>query len=835
MLTRNVALAASAAVLALCCLVRPAACDPGQGVYFPGQAIANPDGALSLSVNPAGLAEPKSADLRLQADTRRSVDSIHGLDWGGFLSVPLGPVALAGAIEHATTPGLAQAWFGRSQGSLGMALALGDRAYIGGVTRWHASPGRNVRSWTLGWLTRPWTWLSLAGRVTGQHDDPGGINPRPLGRWALGLALRPTGNDRLTATLDMDWPEGRLGLPTWTASLGGRVVTGLNALVEFRDAEFAQGLHDQRISLLFRVGFGQAGVDVGAHSSKVTGGPDFSTPGMTAGLRISGESQPSLTDEGPAAVRVNLDGELSERNNGSGVHFTTLLQKLRRIERTSGVRLVVFQVQSLSADWAQVEELRTAIASLRASGKKVVWFSEDLGTRNLALAAACDRIVVPPAGTISARGIGGDFVGLADALGRVGIAVQAVKFGANKTAPEALVSDHPSEALTAQIQHSIHRQWQTFLQDVAMGRDVSPSAIEAALDRGAVFPEDAKAAGLIDAVVQVHDLEDRLRSWNFLGEHERVTAWKPAPRRRLVWGQQPRVAVVEIDGTITDHGGLSPTGGSLSGVELASVIRNAGRASSTRAVVARIRSPGGSVYGSDAMNHALRQASERKPVVASMGGVAASGGYWTALGTPFVFADRATVTGSIGIFVIKPSLAGLYDKLGIHLQHFGVGPHDAATSLSRPWSPAEQAAVQHNLARFYGLFLDRTAQGRKLDKALLPDLAEGRIWYGDEALQHRLIDRVGGIQAALDHVEREAKLDHDADEVRIDYLPRPSMLDRLKVSLGISAEATAQEQLWLRALQAAAGPWLDARALLQMTEARGPMALLPAHAAVPGP
>jgi protease-4 len=169
------------------------------------------------------------------------------------------------------------------------------------------------------------------------------------------------------------------------------------------------------------------------------------------------------------------------------------------------------------------------------------------------------------------------------------------------------------------------------------------------------------------------------------------------------------------------------------------------------------------------------------------------------------------------------------------LTHFGQGPHDDATSLSRPWSAADHAAVQRTLSRYYGLFLDRTAHARKLDRAGLTDLAEGRIWYGDEAKDRGLIDRIGGMREAVDEAASRAHLDLDDDEVKFDYLPHPALFERIKSSLGLSVEAVAGQQAWLRALQTAAGPWLDAAAMAQLAQEPGPLAVLPAHAAVPGP
>ena len=815
----------------------PSASAGERALFLPGQSIADPDGALSLSTNPAGLAEPEGAELRLQgAAGGAQVGETRGTGWGAFLGLPLGPLAMGVAIEHTrdvNANGNIAGWLRLARASLGAAVSVGEHTAIGAVRRWHGgarSAGTQANrppTWDVGVVTRPWTWLSVAARLTRIGDTLDGQEPMHGG---FGVALRPFRTDRLTVAADVDKVHGERG-DTVTARLTGRVAQGVHLSAEFsriRPAFQDDERDDRRGAVTLRFSGGAWGIDASgfvADQSHVSGNGDRnSSLGMAGGLRLSRDVLPQFTDEGDTAVRVRLRGELAERP-GEGASFLSLIMALDRIARQPGTRLVVLHGESVALDWAQVEELRTAIARLRAANKRVVWYGDQLGTRTLMVAAACDRIVMAPGGTMAARGIGTDFLGLAETLQRIGITVQTLRFAEHKTAGDALTGSKPSPQLEAQLRHGVERRWATFVDAVALGRAITPSAVEAALDRGAVFPEDARDAGLIDAVVASEEFEDSLHQAGFMTEGTSMRDWNPPSRRRVAWGARPIVSVIGIEGNITDRSdGPSPLGRTLSGVDIAQVIREAGKESA--AVVARIHSPGGSIYGSEAMREALARAGEAIPVVASMGGVAASGGYWTSLGAATVFADRATVTGSIGILALKPSFDGLLDKIGLKNTHFGAGPHHDSTSLYRAWTDAEREVLLRTLGRYYGMFLDRTATRRGLDRATLPDLAGGRIWFGDEALQHRLIDRIGGLHDAMALAKAAAGIGDD-DEVRVRFLPEPGFLAALQAIVGLQATAGMQAAVpseWRRALASAVGPWLDAATL---ADPEAPLALSP--------
>lgn len=816
-------------------------CATERGLFAIGQNIANPQGALGINANPAGLAEGVATDLRLNASVGGGPFGVsRGNGWGAFGATPLGPLGLGVAIEHdGDGDGVASApsWYSRSRLGIGTGLALGDRAFIGGAARWQiVAGGDTLQTWDLGLLLRPCRGFSLGARATAIGSDKRSADAFET-HLGGGLALRPFGNDRLTAAFDVDLPV-KAASHTATATISSRIANGLSVIVEGKDfapegaGAFTFDRHDLRVSAGIRFGFSSSGIDIGGHADRgrsAAASGDGWIPAVDVGLRWSGEERAGLGASGPASIEVKMTGAMSEHKEGQGRHFTSLLLYLQRVADLPDTSLIVLHVSQFSASWAQIEELRASIAQLRNRGKHVVFFSEDLATRAFAVAAACDKIVVPPAGTVSARGVGADFMGLQETLEKIGITVQALRYGDNKTAPEQYTNKLPSLPRVAQMEHVVQRQWHEFVEDVSLGRGLTPTAIEAAIARGAVYPADALDAHLIDAVADWRDIREQLQTWNYLAKGDDLVQWEPREKARQHWGYRPRIAILEIDGAIGDgDSGTSLTGRSVGGAELAKAIRSAADDSSTKAIIARIDSPGGTVYGSDLMYDSLKRAGAKLPVIASMSSVAASGGYWTSLGANTVFADRNTITGSIGIFALKPSAAGLLQKLGIGLTHVGAGPHHDITSMYRTWTAEEQQTLYQTLGRYYDLFLERTAARRKLDRATLPGLAEGRIWFGDEAKSRGLIDEQGGILAAIDAACKAAKLSDD-DDIQITFTPQNGILAQFRLSLigMLSETAPSGNQQALAMLQQAVGPWVDAALLQDWAKPNAALAILP--------
>lgn len=827
--------AAGALALAVALCARPGSADDGL-LLVPGNQTATPDGALSLLGNPAGLSGIAGYDVRLHAvgATGQRVDQVDGayqtgLAWGLAGALPIGPLALGAAVEAATL-GAPDRNASRDvlQGRLGASWSVTERIQVGAAWLGRTDDGGPSRGgWRLGLLWRPVRWASLGLRA--------GIDPRNT--WnsqtntsvAAGLGIRPLGTDRWTLAADLA-PQWQQGLDTpqlgWGVSTTLGVARGIDVIVQqtalpyvARVAAVAAEGTDWRTSLAIRVSFGEFGADVGGYVE--SRGRQGWTPDAVAGLRMSGDTLASPMDNSDPAVLVDLQGELSEHTGSGGTHFGRLLLRLSAIGRQSGTEVVVLRARAVKLDWAQVEELREQIARLRKQGRKVIWFADELGTRALAVASACDRIWLQPAGVMSAHGVAADFLSLSEALAKLGVAVQVVRYAEFKSAGESLVNREPSAELKQTLEHAVDRRWHDFVQWVSLGRDVTPGQLEASLAVGVSYPPDAKAAKLIDDVVADGELDAKLIALGWLEPGEHVAAARRPAVRRATWGPAPSIAVVQIEGNIVDHhSGQGLTGPAVGGTDIAECIGRLAQDGDTSAIVARIASGGGSAAGSESMREALVRAAQRKPVVASMGGVAASGGFWLALGAPLTLADRGTVTGSIGILMIKPDTSALYAKLGVAPTSYGRGPFPGLERLDRPWTAQEVALVHQQLGRFYNLFVDLTARRRKLSHDAVLALAGGRLWFGDEAVQKGLVDRTGGLLDAIAEARKAADPDGDS-ELAVRFVPEQTWLQQARALIGVEAAADqpAADQA-LSVLRLAAGPWLDAAVLANLASAR---------------
>ena len=795
------------------------------------------------------------------------IDGSDGSGWGLYALLPkLGALRLAASAEHLTSGSATDGqFFGRLSFAAG--LPLGDRLAIGAATRLlggGGSDGSSPWSQELSVLARPWSWISLAWRATGLGVASGAGSRGLTTRYAWGFALRPlAGSDRLTLALDFDWPAtDKIG--TITASLSTRIVSGLSVMIENRSATRRIGtadVNEQRTSLLVDIGLGFWGAELGLRGGQIAANQNSTA--LQGAVRLSGDIPHGFVDPGPSAVIIALDGALAEGAAG-GHAFARLVLKLDRLARDPAVGTVVFRFDDAKLTWAQVEELRAAIARIRGAGKHTASYAASLGTRGYMVAVATERIGMPAAGALSVRGVGTDWIGLAATLARVGIRVEAIRFSEHKSAPEMFTRSELSDTLRQTLQTIVTRRFDDFLDAVALGRSVTTTVVEQALSNGVVFPEDARDALLIDAVCGPDDFEKELRTWQMLGPDESIALYADARHRNEAWGPRDRIAIVGLQGDIVDGGSGSTLGRNrIGGSETAKVIEGLSERKDVRGVVVRIDSGGGAVYGSDVIYQSLLRLSKRKPTATSMGSVAASGGYWLALGADRIYADSSTITGSIGIWAAKPDLSGLWRRIGLGVTHIGSGPGSSAMGIHKPWTELEADVMRRSLGRYYDLFLDRVSLRRKIKRSDLLELAGGRLWLGDDALRHRLIDQQGGLIEAIADVRHRAGLSDDA-AVEILLLPTLSLSDRLQLALtgGPSAllgtlfgaltdtpptdtpptSSVADARIGghsqatiVAALLGAAGPWLDRAALLTALPAGTPMALSALPTDTPAP
>ncbi|HZX41170.1 MAG TPA: S49 family peptidase, partial [Myxococcaceae bacterium] len=412
------------------------------------------------------------------------------------------------------------------------------------------------------------------------------------------------------------------------------------------------------------------------------------------------------------------------------------LRLLRRFERAGEdptLAGLVVKIERLPIGMAEAEELRGELVRLRHRGKRVAAVLLSGGDKEYLIATGADRIWVAPQSFLDVNGLAASAIFLGDTMQKLGIKWDVARVGPYKDAPDALTRASMSREARESLDAFLDSESSRYEGLVAESRGISVDRFRKVLAEGLLPPRTAVREKLADDVVDPAQLD---RAGTALVPDGRwVGAYWPPPLERR-WGEPRRIAVVPVIGTIT--GGRSrsdPLGFSRSaGAEtIQRALRDAESDPRVAAIVLRVDSGGGDGLASDIMYRAVLRARARKPVVATMGSAAASGGYYAAMGADWVLAEPTTLTGSIGVFVLKPGLEGLGKKIGVNVETLKRGPLAEILGLYRPWTPAEQAAAQRWVDAFYEDFVNEVAQSRKMETARVDAVARGRIWSGADA------------------------------------------------------------------------------------------------------
>lgn len=461
---------------------------------------------------------------------------------------------------------------------------------------------------------------------------------------------------------------------------------------------------------------------------------------------------------------------------------------------------MIARVQLAASPAAAVQELREAVAAFSAAKPSLAWAETYPGTLSYYLASAFREVWMQPSGTVGLIGFATNALFLRDALHKAGVEAQFVTRGEYKSAPNLFTengfTDAHREAVTRMLESLQHQVWQA----VAQSRKIDPDTLDAVADRAPLLRDDAVSSGLVDRIgfrdeayvrmaemVGVEDVSDdneppRLYLARYAGA---ARAWL-APPAPSVPGRKPKpaVAVVTLDGPIVNGRGgpqLLPLGNSsVGGDTIAAALRAAAADDAVAAIVVRIDSPGGSVSASETIWREVKRARERgKPVVASMGAVAASGGYYAAMGADAIVANPGTITGSIGVLSGKLVIRDLKQRLGVGSDTVRTNANADAWSADAPFTPEQQAHREAEVDLFYSDFVERAAAGRNLSTEAVDAVARGRIWTGADALERGLVDELGGLRAAVRRAKVLAGLDEGTD-VRLVGYPGHSLLDLVR-------------------------------------------------------
>ncbi|HEY0503573.1 MAG TPA: signal peptide peptidase SppA [Lysobacter sp.] len=482
-----------------------------------------------------------------------------------------------------------------------------------------------------------------------------------------------------------------------------------------------------------------------------------------------------------------LEQALGDRDHEE-IQLRDLLRVLDAAKDDERIDRVVLKLDKLEASgMASMREVAAALARLKASGKQVVAYGETLDQKQYLLAAQASEIYLDPMGGMLLEGLGRYRQyyrqGLQDKLG---VDVHLFKVGEYKSAAEPYVLDAASPAAKEADLFWMNDVWQRYLADVAKARKLDAAKLAQGIEQ---LPDGIAAAQgdiakyalqqkLVDGLKTAEEVETLLI--------ERGAADEDAEGgfRQVSYGSylahlngalrpvdpRPQVAVVVAEGEI--GGGEKPPG-SIGGETTSALLREARDDEKVKAVVLRVDSPGGEVFASEQIRREVEALKEAgKPVVVSMGDLAASGGYWISMNADRIYADPSTITGSIGIFGLIPTIPRALDKIGVHSDGVGTTKFAGAFDITRPLQPEVGAVIQSVIDKGYRDFTGRVAAARKQPVAQIDAVARGRVWSGAQAKERGLVDDFGGLQAAIDDVARRAKLGKQ-DEYAVRYIETP--------------------------------------------------------------
>lgn len=511
--------------------------------------------------------------------------------------------------------------------------------------------------------------------------------------------------------------------------------------------------------------------------------------------------EPEPAAAGPQRwVHVTLDRDLPERRDPFNLfdprayNFRDLLDLLAGARGDEQVRGVVLAVDDPGLGWSRLQSLRRAIAALRAEDKEVIALLTEESTGGYLVATACDEIVMAPAGALMLTGLQLDGVFLRGLLDLVGIQPDIMQIGIYKGAGDMFTERAFTPALREAYTSLVDDLWAQMIAMIAEGRALDPAQVEALIDQGPFTAGAALAAGLVDSLTQREDFVRELEIASgdgFILDREYGEEDAAAPEFNIfnilqmmqapaetAPSQSPKVALVYASGPILPG---RATGGPFEDTDVihaddfVDLLHECRDDATVRAVVIRLDSPGGSALASDMIWSEIRALRRAKPVVVSMGNLAASGGYYIAMAADEIFAEPATLTGSIGVVGGKFVLTGLLEgHLGITHDTLARGRNAGFSSPFTPFSPTERAALETLMREVYATFTRQAAESRGMTAEQIEAVAQGRLWTGRQAHANGLVDTLGGLEEALARAQDLAGLDEaDRAQIEIRELPPP--------------------------------------------------------------
>ena len=531
------------------------------------------------------------------------------------------------------------------------------------------------------------------------------------------------------------------------------------------------------------------------------------------GMVASSNSKPALKDN--AVMVMKLQGQIEDRTEDNwlgeltgeqfnNIGMNRILSSIRKAKNEDKVKGIYLETGILETDYATLQEIRNALADFKKSGKWIIAYGDALSQGGYYLASVANKVYVNPEGNVDWHGIASQPQYIKDVAAKFGVHFTVVKVGKYKSYTETYTEDKMSDANREQVSRYISGLWQQMLGDVSKSRNISKDSLNRYADGLMVFDDTKllKSRKMVDGFCYYDEIRDVVKKQLGLKADDTIN----------------QVDYNDVDMTIDDSNLMGEEiavyycQGSIVRMETPSIYDSEQQIVSTKvikdlqeladnsqvkAVVLRINSGGGDAYASEQIWRAVKELNKKKPVVVSMGGMAASGAYYMSMGAQYIMAQPTTLTGSIGIFGALPDFSDLMTKkLGFKYDEVKTNRNSAYASagMSRPWSAEEITTMQNYVNRGYNLFRKRVAEGRKMSTEQVEKIAQGRVWLGTDAKNIKLIDGFGGLSDAID---KAAELAHLSSYQAVEYPALAGWMEQLMDMAGGNKGTYLDEQLRL--------------------------------------
>lgn len=731
--------------------------------HFPYRPAASADGAFAVYANPSLLGAEKGFNLLASVKHDYVKDGDDAINWnnGEYFGAAVNFGGFGFYLKRDPEGSKTNKEYGIS---LGGEMSAG--VYGGTTFRWFSADNRKSEA-DFFLTVRPYTFLSITGGVTNISNNRNVVNS------LYSLAYRPF-SEKLTVAAESRVNGDNFEKMDYNLSLNAEAWPGINLIASYGDN---LDKSDAVLGLGLNMTLGK--LQLGSYSAS---NDDFKNAQSSSYMQISSEAGKMLfTNPASKIVKIKLAGnykeELSNNNlfgmlniKEEGKTSRELMENIRKLKADPEVAGIVFDCDSYTMSYASREELRSTLEDFKSSGKKIVSYFTGSTQNNYFLISLSDKIAMHPQGMLELPGTGIEMTFFKKILDKFGIEMQATRHGKYKSAVEQFTLEKASPANREQFEAILKSIDKMVKGKIAASRGFSVEDLNKMMNATPYFTsEDALSSKLVDEVFYPDLLDEKAAKFikdkaavvdgdTYLNEKHKNYSWQGF--------SGDKVAVVYATGEIRTGESSSASlfsGDVMGDVTVSKMIKSAASDEDVKAIVIRVDSPGGSGLASDNILREIRLAKEKKKtIIVSMGGLAASGGYYISCFADKIYTDETTFTGSIGVFGMSPNLDSLYKNLGITHDRITLNKYAGTGSGyfgMHKQTPDEAALMQGYIDKFYNSFIGLVSEGRKMTKEQVDQVAQGRVWTGADAIKIGLADEIGGLKEAIAEARKAAKID----------------------------------------------------------------------------